>query len=96
MKSTSIKSKNAKPGDRRWWSALGLVTSDLSSVTEDANMEYEILDEGIGTALRNALNTAKKKLKSIGSTARKLIKRNFKGFLQFLGFDADIKFEIKF
>jgi len=96
MKSTSIKSKNAKPGDRRWWSALGLVTGDLSNVTEDTNTESEVLDEGIGSALRSALNTAKKKLQSIVSTARKLIKRNFKGFLQFLGFDADINFEIKF
>ena len=96
MKSTSVKSKSAKAGDRRWWSALGLVTKDLSTVTEEATTNMSSIDEGLGSTLRNALSAAKRKLQDVVSTAKTLVKRNLKGFLKFLGFDVDVTFQIRF
>ena len=88
MKSASIKSKTAKPGDRRWWSALGLTTKDLStSINEEVD-----LNEGISAILRKSINVVKQKFKVIVATAKKLVKRNFRAFLHYLGFDADIDF----
>ena len=92
MKSTSIRSKTAKPGDRRWWSALGLTTKDLStSINEEVD-----LNEGISAILRKSINVVKQKFKVIVTTAKKLVKRNFRAFLQYLGFDADIDFTLRF
>lgn len=92
MKSTSIKSKKAKPGDRKWWSALGLTTKDLStSINEEVD-----LNEGISSILRKSINVVKQKFKVVVITAKKLIKKNFRAFLQYLGFDADIDFTMRF
>lgn len=98
MKSSSINTKTSKPGDRKWWSALGLTTKDLSNALKEETylVDFDPLNEGIGSIVRNAINAAKKKFKVVVLTAKRLIKKNFRAFLSYLGFDVDVDFTIRF
>ena len=91
FKSTSLKTVKDTGENRRWWSALGITSKDLTKVKD------EQLNEGIGSFVRGVVQKTKNALKSAIDFAKNLAKRSMSAFLKFLGFEPpEVKYTIKF
>ena len=89
---------------RRWWSALGLSTKDMTKAlrkkapkpkedkkNESYNESYDELYEGF---LRDVWNKVKSTVTGFIGNIKKMVKRKFKSFLGFLGFEPEVEYKI--
>jgi hypothetical protein len=81
-----------KTGRRKWWSALGLSTKDMTK-TLKLNNSYDPLDEGF---FRDIWNKVKSTVTGFVVDMKKIAQRKFRIFLSFLGFEPEVEYEIKF
>ena len=93
--SVKFKSNSVNPRDdgtdRRWWSALGLMSKDLTK------MKDESLDEGLSSFVKNIVDKTKKAISKSIDVLKGLAKRSVAGFLKFLGIlPPDVSYKIKF
>ena len=93
--SVKFKSNSVNPrddgADRRWWSALGLMSKDLTK------MEDLSIDEGLGSFVKNIVDKTKKLISKSIDVLKGLAKRSVAGFLKFLGIlPPDVSYKIKF
>jgi len=93
MKSTSRNALDAKPGERTWWSALGIGLKDMTKIKDEYEFHGEMLDEGI---FGNIISKVGNSLKAAFNTVKSLAKKTFGKFLDFLGFKPDVSYTIKF
>ena len=93
MKSTSRNALDAMPGERTWWSALGISLKDMTNVEGYYEIHGEMLTEGM---LSKVMSKIKDSLKKAFNTMKSLVKKTFGKFLDFLGFKPDVTYEIRF
>jgi hypothetical protein len=93
MKSTSRNALDAKPGERTWWSALGIGLKDMTKIEQHCELHGEMLSEGM---LSKIISSVKSSLVKAYNTVKTLAKKTFGKFLDFLGIEPEVKFEIKF
>ena len=90
FKSTSVNPKDDGT-DRRWWSALGLMSKDLSKVEET------VIDESISSFVKKIVDKTKKAILSGIKLLKDIAKKSAMGFLKFLGIKPpSVKYTIRF
>ena len=85
-----------KTGKRKWWSALGLSTKDMTKTLlkdkKKLNNSYDPLDEGF---FRDIWNKVKSTVTGLVVDMKRIAQSKFKSFLNFLGFEPEVEYEIK-
>lgn len=89
FKSTSVDPREDGT-NRRWWSALGLMSKDLSKTEE------VILDEGIGSFIKKIVDRTKRAISNSMKLLKELAKKSVSGFLKFLGLSPIVNYTIRF
>ena len=93
--SVKFKSNSVNPRDdgtdRRWWSALGLMSKDLSKT------EGMVIDEGLGSIIKKIVDKTKTAISNSIKLLKDIAKKSVVGFLKFLGFEPpSVKYTIRF
>lgn len=92
--SVKFKSNSVNPREdgtnRRWWSALGLMSKDLSKTEE------MVIEEGIGSFIKGIVNRTKKAISNSMKLLKGLAKKSVTGFLRFLGLEPKVDYTIRF
>jgi len=92
----TIGGKKVKTGRRKWWSALGLSTADMTKdliSKAPKNESYNELHEGF---LKDVWNKAKSTVAGFMGKVKQVLKGTFKSVLGFLGFEPEVEYKIVF